>query len=488
MRRKQAAILCHLRFYVVLITALTLSFLASTETAEIEGSEFIPSYALTVTTAESLHDAFLNPNVSAIYLGQDITLNRVSWETGSKMDPESGIVLRRNLTLTTHPSLTTPAILYLDYMVNRVLAGKNIVLTINGVVLTGVSDDAQNFFFVPFFQFEQDGAIFIENSQFQLAIEPQSLWPLEDYPDKMNSTARPEGYDWPVEAIVVSKTECEKNALREVSCKDGAIWVGSLASRLTVFDQNLQPLGKAAFLVKNVLMIAQTMRKKTSRSIRKDVSTEDEFKKALQSPDVERIQIVKDLNLTADLFPQSIRTPITRNLTILSDPQLNRSAIISFNYLRGAIVAGNGVEIKLENLNFTHVSKDPIDFELVPFFSLQPGAIYVYRNVVSEMALSPDDVLPLNQLPYALYGGEVPSKYENVTNDVKVVSSKWCEKDGRVQCPDGAIWIRHGIRRLKVLDAYNQEVLGEGFMNSENTLVKIVDIHGTGSFVSLDLK
>lgn len=438
----------------------------------------IPLFALTVTTAEELFAAFMNHNVSVIYLGGDIELDSTSWETGERSDPESGIVLERSVTLTTHPSLEAPAILYLDFMQNRVLAGEDILIRINGVVLTGVSNDARNYFFVPFFQFGRRGTVLIENSQFQLAIQPQTLWSLSAYPQKMNSTARPKGYEnWPVEAIVVSPEQCVENYLRKVDCGHGAIFVGSLAARLTVFDENLRPVGKAAFLAKNVLMIAEefgTSRKPKHKLVH--ASTALEFKKALQDPLVTEIHVTQNLSLTQDTFPNSIRTPITRNLTISSEPLHNRSAVINFNYLQSAIVASPGVEIKLVDLTFTRVSKNPLDFELVPFFSLQPGAMYVYRNVVSEMAISPEDLYPLSQLPFALYGGDVPEQYGNVTTNVKDVTDEWCIRDGRIECPDGALWIKRGIRRLQVLDVYNQEVLGEGYMDTRDTLIKAIDI------------
>lgn len=483
MRRTLAAEQCVvvLRVWLCIFVAVLVGDAAAQDPLGDAGRQQIPQiplFALTVTTAQDLFAAFMNHNVSVIYLGGDIELDSSTWETGRSSDPESGIVLERSLTLTTHPSLEAPAILYLDYMQNRVLAGEDILITINGVVLTGVSNDARNYFFVPFFQFGRKGTVLIENSQFQLAIQPTTLWALSAYPQKMNSTARPKGYEnWPVEAIVVSPEQCVENYLRKVNCRHGAIWVGSLAARLTVFDENLRPIGKAAFLTRNVLMIAEefgTSHRPRHRLVH--ASTQLEFKKALQDPLVTEIHVTEDLSLTQDTFPNSVRTPITRNLTISSEPLLNRSATINFNYLQSAIVASAGIEIKLVDLNFTRVSKNPLDFELVPFFSLQPGAMYVYRNIVSEMAISPEDLFSVRQLRFALYGSDVPEHYGNVTNDVKSVSKGWCHRDGRIECPDGALLVNRGIRRLQVLDVYNQEVLGDGFIDIRNTLIKVIDI------------
>lgn len=488
MRRTQAAHQCVAAVRECWCVVCVLAVVSLLGGAAAQQIPEIPMFALTVTSATALHEAFLNTNVSTIYLGRDITLDSATWETGQRRDPESGILVKRNVTLTTHPSLDKPAILHLDYMQNRILAGEGVFVRINGVVLTGVSNDARNYFFVPFFQFGKGGTVFIENSQFQLAIEPSALWRLEAYPRKMNSTARPRGFeDWPFEAIVVSREQCEENSLREVSCKSGAVWVGSLAARLTVFDEDLEPVGKAAFLVQNVLMIAQAFGSDAAVGKPKlsQVKNPLEFKKALQDPLVNEIHVTQDLSLTHDVFPHSVRTPITRNLTISSDPLLNRSAVINFNYLQSAIVARAGIKIKLVNLNFTRVSKNPLDFELVPFFSLQPGAMYVYRNVVSEMAVSPEELYPLQQLPSVLYEGDVPEQYPNVTNNVIAVSRRWCVRDGRIDCPDGALWIVRGIRRLQVLDVYNQEVLGDGYMDSENTLIKVIDITKRGQLLTL---
>jgi len=487
MRRTQAAKQCVVSVGLWLGILVAVSLVQTTRAQDPLGNggrqqiPQIPLFALTVTTAEDLFAAFMNHNVSVIYLGGDISLDSATWETGQRSDPESGIVLKRNVTLTSHPSLDAPAILHLDYMQNRVLAGANILIRINGVVLTGVSNEARNYFFVPFFQFGRKGTVFIENSQFQLAISPQTLWPLAAYPQKMNSTVRPKGYeDWPVEAVLVSTEQCEENYLRKVDCEHGAIWVGSLAARLTVFDENLRPVGKSTFLTRNVLMIAEEFGTGTRPRHRLvHVATPLEFKKALQDPLVTEIHVMEDLSLTQEIFPNTVRTPITRNLTISAEPLHNRSAVINFNYLQSAIVASSGVQIKLVNLNFTRVSKNPLDYELVPFFSLQPGAMYVYRNVVSEMAISPDELYPLRQLPFALYGGDVPNHYGNVTNSVRVVSRGWCARDGRIECPDGALWIIRGIRRLQVLDVYKQEVLGVGFMDIQDTLIKVLDITKT---------
>ena len=445
-------------------------------------------YALTVTTAEALHEAFLNNNVTLIYLGQDISLSRNAWGEGAENASGHSITVERNLTLTSHPSLNAPAVLYLDYVQHGVLAGTNVYLRINGVVMTGVSQDARNLFFVPFFQFQSGGTIYLENSQFQMAIDPENLWPLDAYPAKMNTTARPTGYEhWPVESYVIDQKDCELNALRETKCDEGAIWVASLSARLTIFDQHEDPIGKAAFLAENVLIVAEAVgdaepvEHKTAV-----VSTAMQFKKALQNPLITEIQIEKDIRLSKRVFSPSIRTPITRNLTIKSSPRLHRHAVIDLDYLQSAIVAGEDIHVTLQDLNLTRVSKDPRNYELVPFFSLLPGAMYLYRNITSEMALSPVEFYPLKQLAFQLYGGDVPPSYGNISNSVEAVSSKWCARHGHIRCPDGALYIKRGIRRLRVLDVANQDVLGEGFVDIQESLIKIIDITKNGRYLLSD--
>ena len=446
-------------------------------------------YALTVTTAEALHEAFLNNNVTLIYLGQDISLSRNAWGEGVENASGQSITVERNLTLTSHPSLRAPAVLNLDYVQHGVLAGTNVYLRINGVVMTGVSQDARNLFFVPFFQFQSGGTIYLENSQFQMAIDPKSLWPLDAYPAKMNTTARPTGYEhWPVESYVIDPEDCELNALRPTKCEDGAIWVASLSARLTVFDRFEDPIGKAAFLAENVLIVAEAVGDAEPVEHRTSVvSTAMQFKKALQNPLISEIQIEKDIRLSRKVFSPSIRTPITRNLTIKSSPRLHRHAVIDLDYLQSAIVAGEDIHVTLQDLNLTRVSKDPRTYELVPFFSLLPGAMYLYRNITSEMALSPVEFYPLKQLAFQLYGGDVPPNYGNISNSVEAVSSKWCARHGHIRCPDGALYIKRGIRRLRVLDVANQDVLGEGFVDIQESLIKIIDITKNGRHLLSDV-
>jgi len=467
MRRKLAANLSHC-FAVIWSLAVFSSITAS-------GYEFLESYALTVTTGDALHEAFLNQNVSVIYLGQDIALSQDTWSTGWRRDPESGTVLYRNVTLTTHPSLQAPANLYLDYMENRILAGAGTLLSINGVVLTGVSNDAKNYFFVPFFQFEGDGALLIENSQVQLAIDPSTLWNLEDYPSKIQSLARPKGYeDWPVEVSIIPQTDCELNSLRSVPCQEGALWIASLSARLTVLNKDLGAVGKAAFLAKNVLMIATVVGELPKSNHTLAVGSAQDFKAALLNPMIDHIHVSNDLNLTEAVFPKSFKTPITRNLTIHAEAVDGRRAIIDFSYLRDRVVAVWGVQITFVEAHMTRTTSSPQDFELIPFFSLQPGAKLVFRDVVSEMTIDETSVYPLKQLPYALYGGDVPDELTEITNEVSVVTEEWCAQDGRITCPYGALWIKRGVRRLQVLDAFNQELLGEGLVDAYNTLIKIV--------------
>ncbi|GMH32644.1 hypothetical protein BSKO_00478 [Bryopsis sp. KO-2023] len=441
--------------------------------------------SMVVADSKTFRQAIEDPKVEVIYLASDVFLRRDLWPDVPRRLPELSIIVNRNLTITTHPVLPFAALLDLDYMENRVTAASEIMIKISGIVMAGVTRDPLSYLTVPFFQFRPKGVVLLENCQYQIAIEPSRLGPLGIYPSKIASTARPAGFeDWPVEMQLVSPTECPKNIVREAPCSEGALWVGSLSARATVFDGQYRPLGKAAFLLKNVFMLAINLDKgrpsisDESKPFAKTVTVTDSFElmDGLSNANVTLIYVAENITIDRKVFRKD-EDPlkVERNLTITTHLSLRKPAVIDLQHAKGGVVATLGISISLQNLKFRNVSTNPETFELIPFFRFDPGSVYSFQDVVSEIAISPK-FNKLTQLPFILYGGQPPPGFENSKNFVNAVDAKWCKKDGRVACPKGALWIQEGIRRVQVFDKEGVTFLGNGFMVAMDMLAVVRDV------------
>lgn len=432
-----------------------------------------------VKSSRELRNAVEDGHVSLILLASDMSLRRDVWPEVPRELPELGLVVERNLTITSHPRLPVAALLDLDFMVNRITAGSGVTITINGIVMAGVTRDPLSYLTVPFFQFKPQGVVLLENCQYQIAIAPSRLGPLSIYPSKIASTARPEGYeDWKVEMKVVARTECTTNIVREAPCDEGALWVGSLSARATVFDWEYKPLGKAAFLLKNVFMVAVNMDKEqpaTSEELLPGAKTvtvtnSEELRAGFLDQNVSLIYVADHIIIDEEVFPNGAQLGISRNVSLSSHPGLKEPAAIDLQYAQNVVTAGVGTLISIHNLHFSNTSTHSDTYELIPFFQFSPESVFTYYNVVSEMVISAR-IDKLTQLPFVLYGGHPPKGFNFKENDVVAVNSERCEEEMGVNCPAGALYIKKGVRRVQVLDQEGDSFLGNGFIVARNFLV-----------------
>lgn len=435
--------------------------------------------AVVVRNSRELRNAVENPRVNLILLASDMSLRRDVWPEVPRELPELSLVVGRNLTITSHPKLPATALLDLDFMVNRITAGSGVTITINRIAMAGVTRDPLSYLTVPFFQFKPQGVVLLENCQYQIAIAPSRLGPLSIYPSKIASTARPEGYeDWKVKMKVVSRTECPHNIVREAPCNEGALWVGSLSARATVFDWEYKPLGKAAFLLKNVFMVAVNLDKErpaTSEELLPGAKTvtvtnSEDLRAGFLDQNVSLIYVANHIIVDEKIFPNEAQLEVSRNVSIASHPGLQKPASIDLQYAQNVVTAGVGTMISIHNLHFSNTSTKSETYELIPFFQFSPDSVFMYRNVVSEMAISAR-IDKLTQLPFVLYGGHPPKGFNFKENHVAAVDSEWCESEKGIECPTGALYIKEGVRRVQVLDQEAESFLGNGFIVAKNFLV-----------------
>lgn len=429
-----------------------------------------------VGNSKSFRLAMENPEVKVILLASDVFLRRDIWPEVPRQLPELNMVVGRNLTITTHPVLSFTAMLDLDFMENRVAAASEVTITLTGLVLSRVSRDPLSYLTVPFFQFEPNGVVLLENCQYQIAIEPSRLGPLGIYPSKIASTARPEGFeDWPVKMQLVSSVECKTNIVRDAPCDEGGLWVGSLSARATVFDWNYKPTGKAAFLLKNVFMVAVNLdkgRPKTSdelfpRAKTVTITESQGLKDGLLDPNVTLMYIADSFVVDTEVLPSGSQFDVSRNMSITSHPSLGKPATVDLRFSKDVVTAGFGTLISIHNLRFSNTSTRADTFELIPFFRFHPESIFSYRNIVSEMVLS-TKINMLSHLPFVLYGGQSPSRFGNLKTNVTTVSNDWCKSERGFECKDGALWIREGVRRVQVLQG--ESFIGSGFIVARDFL------------------
>eukprot|EP00210_Caulerpa_lentillifera_P001980 g1898.t1 len=431
---------------------------------------------INVTNAFSFRQALLQQNITTINIAGDLRLNTSVWENGTDNNPETGVKISRNLNIITLPSLDKQRIIYLDYMINRIVVDTDVTLTINGLVFKEVNKIAERSIGIPFIHYSNRSTVSIINSQFQFAIDSVGGNTLEASRSVLMSRRIPDGYeDWKPFVSVVSREQCEENRLRKVSCKDGALFVRQVASVVTPFNAMGHATGKAVFLIWNALLDAKDAHRFPELNpVSTNISSAIELRRAMQNKRIATIYIMRDIEITEDDFTDEERIPISRDITIQTSPEINRTCIIWLNFIEDAVEAGRSIKIRAYNLGFAGVSRRPEVQDRIPFFTFRDRASLILKNVTSEFAVDANERSSIRQLPFLWYGAAVQSETEDDGNIVRTVDDEWCLTDGRIECPIGALLITRGTRYFGVQE--DRVVVGQYFIEFENVLVKAIDI------------